>query len=76
MKKRIVVAAAGGLVATVVGDLLLSVVLNSSSLLAKVGPWAWSSVSWIWAMEHLSRPRHPHHVNVFGGRGHNDESRS
>ena len=49
MKKGIVVAAAGGLIATVVGGLLLSVVLNSNSLLAKVGAWAWSSVSWIWA---------------------------
>ena len=44
--KNIIVAAAGG---TFVGGLLLDVVLNSSSLLAKVGSWAWSSVSWIWA---------------------------
>ena len=50
MKKRIVVTAAGGLIATVVGDLLLSDVPKSSDLLAKVGSWAWSSVSWIWAM--------------------------
>ena len=44
--KNIIVAAAGG---TFVGGLLLDVVLNSSSLLAKVGSWAWSSVSWVWA---------------------------
>ena len=49
MKKRIVVTAVGGLIATVVGDLLLSDVPKSSGLLAKVGSWAWSSVSWIWA---------------------------
>ena len=50
MKKRIVVAAVGGLIATVGGGLLLSVVPKPSGLLEKVGSWAWSSVSWMWAM--------------------------
>ena len=50
MKKGIVVTVVGGLIVAVVGDLLQTVVLNSSSLLVKVGAWAWSIVSWIWAM--------------------------
>ena len=38
-----------GIIATVVGGLILAAILQPRGFLVKAMSWAWASVSWIWA---------------------------
>lgn len=54
MRKTIVVTAISGLIATVVGGLILASILESGNPFTRVWSWVWNSVSWAWSMLHSS----------------------
>ena len=50
MRKTISIAAIAGLIATVVGGLILSLMPTSINLLRGAGSWLWDSMLWVWAI--------------------------
>ena len=50
MRNGIVIAAVGGIIATVVGGLIVFGVLNATDLFRKAGSWIWDGVSWIFGL--------------------------